>query len=216
MFRSYDTIMSTITEHEYSCFQRAYDFFNQALFGGELPEVMVTLQRGPKFRGYFWAEKFGSRDGMVKAHELAMNPDTFEGRSDECILSTLVHEMVHVWQQEHGDPPRRAYHDKEWAGKMDAVGLVPSSSGEPGGKRTGQHMSHWIEEGGRYQLAYRELSADGFTLSWQSIRQLKGASKKAASKTKYTCPLCKSNAWAKPDTSLMCGDCSEPLKAVAA
>jgi hypothetical protein len=38
----------------------------------------------------------------ITAHELALNPDVFTGRSDELILSTLVHEMVHVWQETHG------------------------------------------------------------------------------------------------------------------
>ena len=33
--------------------------------------------------------------------------------------------------------------------------------------------------------------------------------KKAASKTKYTCPTCGANAWAKPDTQLICGACYE-------
>jgi hypothetical protein len=37
--------------------------------------------------------------------------------------------------------------------------------------------------------------------------------KKAASKTKYTCPLCDLNAWAKPDARLICGDCSEEMEA---
>ncbi len=37
--------------------------------------------------------------------------------------------------------------------------------------------------------------------------------KKAASKTKYTCPSCRANAWAKPDARLVCGDCAEPMQA---
>jgi hypothetical protein len=37
--------------------------------------------------------------------------------------------------------------------------------------------------------------------------------KKAASKTKYTCPVCEMNAWAKPDAHLICGDCNEELEA---
>jgi hypothetical protein len=34
---------------------------------------------------------------------------------------------------------------------------------------------------------------------------------KAASKTKFTCPLCEQNAWAKPDGKLMCGECEEKM-----
>jgi predicted SprT family Zn-dependent metalloprotease len=47
-------------------------------------------------------------------HELALNPDEFIGRTDEMILSTLVHEMCHVWQQTYGKSPRRGYHDRQW------------------------------------------------------------------------------------------------------
>jgi predicted SprT family Zn-dependent metalloprotease len=28
-----------------------------------------------------------------------MNPDSFTGRTDDAIMSTLAHEMAHVWQQ---------------------------------------------------------------------------------------------------------------------
>ena len=42
------------------------------------------------------------------------------------------------------------------------------------------------------------------------------AKKKAASKTKYTCPACAANAWAKPETALVCGDCDERMEADAA
>ena len=30
---------------------------------------------------------------------------------------------------------------------------------------------------------------------------------KAASKTRYTCPDCQTNAWAKPGVHLICGEC---------
>jgi hypothetical protein len=36
--------------------------------------------------------------------------------------------------------------------------------------------------------------------------------RKAASKTKYTCPGCRTNAWAKPGVNLVCGDCGETME----
>ena len=36
---------------------------------------------------------------------------------------------------------------------------------------------------------------------------------KAASKTRYTGPECLTNAWAKPDVHLVCGDCDERMEA---
>jgi hypothetical protein len=35
----------------------------------------------------------------------------------------------------------------------------------------------------------------------------------SASKTRYTCPACELNAWAKPDANLVCGDCQETMEA---
>jgi hypothetical protein len=69
---------------EYQAFQEAYDFFNAELFAGPLPHVLVTLQRHAKARAYFSPERFSSRnEAKVTVHELAMNPDSFTGRTDE-------------------------------------------------------------------------------------------------------------------------------------
>ena len=207
---SYDTNMTdTITQAEYRAFQQAYDFLNKELFSNSLPPVLVTLQRHAKAYGYFSPERFIGRSAKEQAHELAMNPDHF-GRTDELILSTLAHEMAHVWQQAHGKAPRRSYHDRQWAAKMKEIGLHPSTTGAPGGKETGQSVSHYIVPGGPYAKAYARLKATGFKLRWQSRTNGDPTRKtKKASKTKFTCPECSQNAWAKPDALLMCGVCFE-------
>jgi SprT-like family len=197
-----------ITPAQYRAIQEAYDFMNRRLFDGTLPDVLVTLQRKARSRGYFAAERFAGRRDASKVHEMALNPDAFEGRTDREIVSTQVHEMVHLWQEEYGTPPRRAYHDREWAAKMKAIGLQPSTTGEPGGKETGQNMTHYIIKGGRFDKAFDELAAKGFALQWQSSPfDTAGRAKARASKTKFTCPDCQQNAWAKPDAILICGVC---------
>jgi hypothetical protein len=204
------TTKDAITPAEYGAFQEAYDFFNAELFAGSLPPVLVTLQRHAKARGYFSPERFSSRnEAKVTAHELAMNPNSFTGCTDEFILSTLTHEMAHVWQQTHGTPPRRSYHDRQWAAKMKEIGLQPSTTSAPGDKETGQSVAHYIIPGGPYAKAYAKLKARGFQLHWQSVPAGKQAKAKRASKTKFTCSECGQNAWAKPDTLLICGNCYE-------
>lgn len=199
-----------ITTGEYTAWQAAYDFFNARLWAGKLPNVLITMQRHPKSYGYFHAHHFVGRDADAAVHELAMNPDGFNGRDDRSILSTLVHEMAHVWQQEQGTAPRRAYHDREWGAEMKRVGLYPSSTAAPGGKETGQSMSHYIVDGGAYALAYAGLAATGFRLDWQSRTYDEAtAKKKRASKTKYTCPECAQNVWGKPGARVACADCSD-------
>ena len=155
-------------------------------------------------RGYFSPERFQGR--VVKesvAHELALNPDAFTDRTDEEILSTLVHEMVHVWQEMYGHPSGH-YHNREWAQRMKEIGLYPSQTGEPGGKETGQSVSHYILPNGPYAQAYAKLSTRGFELHWQSKA---GTHRGIESKTKYTCTTCGLNAWAKPTARLICGKC---------
>jgi hypothetical protein len=199
-----------ITRAEYEAFQEAYDFFNAELFAGALPHLLVTLQRHARAKGYFSPERFSGRlNDKIAVHELALNPDCFTGRTDEEILSTLAHEMTHVWQQTWGRPPRRAYHDRQWAAKMKEIGLQPSTTGELGGKETGQSVTHYILAAGSYAKAYAKLKARGFRLHWQSAPAAEGARAKKASKTKYTCPECGQNAWAKPNALLICGACYE-------
>ena len=199
----------SITHTEYRAFQRAYDFFNAELFEGSLPPVLVTLQRKANARGYFSPDRFTGRTERGSAHELAMNPDCFTGRSDEGILSTLVHEMVHVWQETYGNKPTRCYHDRHFAAKMIEIGLQPSNTGEPGGKQTGQKMTHYIIGEGRYARGYAKLSSKGFHLNWQSTIQGKLGRAKAESKSKFSCLQCGQNAWAKATAKLICGICCE-------
>src|SRR2546429_3099126 len=101
---------------------------------------------------------------------------------------------------------------------MEAIGLVPSDTGAPGGKRTGQHMSHYVQDGGPFQRAYLDLAGgEGAIISWRDRGQEDGLGKKGKKKsntrTKYTCPGCGLNAWAKPAVVLLCGECEGELVA---
>ena len=49
----------------------------------------------------------------------------------------------------------------------------------------------------------------GLTVETKAKPDSRGDTKKAASKTKYTCPNCEQNARAKPGAALICGVCYE-------
>jgi hypothetical protein len=61
---------------------------------------------------------------------------------------------------------RGGYHDRVWGAKMEEVGLMPSNTGLPGGKKNGQQMTHYIIRGGRFQKAVYDLLKNGFSISW--------------------------------------------------
>jgi len=134
-----------VTTTEYISFQVAFEWFNKKVFAdATLPNVLITLQRKAWSKGYFSADRFSGRNVNATVHELAVNFDVFPERTDEEISSTLVHEMCHLWQTTHGKSPRSGYHDVRWGQKLESVGLIPSSTGDAGGKRTGQRVTHFI------------------------------------------------------------------------
>ena len=159
--------MARVTERAYSELQQAYDFYNAALFNGELPDCLITFQRGKNTMGYFSFRRFVATDGSKKMiDEIALNPEFFPVYPLIEVMQTLVHEQCHMWQFHFGNPSRITYHNEEWAAKMEGIGLMPSSTGAPGGSRTGQKMNDYPIAGGLFQRATLELFQGQFALTW--------------------------------------------------
>jgi hypothetical protein len=120
--------------------------------------------------------------------------------------------MAHVWQHAHGTPPKRGYHNREWATKMKSIGLQPSNTGAVGGKETGQQMTHYVVAGGLFQESYARLAATGWKLNLQSAAhrpEAKGGTNN--SKTKFSCG-CGQNAWGNPDLAIVCELCGDKMR----
>lgn len=223
----------TPTDEQFNALNQAYEYFNQKLFDGILPSCLLNFSRKKGTHGFFAPERW-RRVGEDKysTHEISLTPTTFYRGLKE-ILSTLVHEQVHLWQWEFGNPSRNGYHNREWAAKMEEIGLMPSNTGKPGGKRTGQSMTHYIISEGRYEMAFDSMPK-AFKLPLTSLEgdlmrsMLKGEPKtkveggaistktaklrpKSRSKTKYSCPSCGVNVWGKDGLNLICEDCGEKL-----
>jgi predicted SprT family Zn-dependent metalloprotease len=206
----------TITSKTYEDIQTAYNHFNSELFDGALPEVLLTLVPHKSAYGYFRHEAFSYKETQKgktfekvarpknQVHELALNPFSFGGRTDDQIMSTLVHEMVHLWQSLHGKAPKKPGHNREWADKMKSVGLQPSTTGKPGGKETGRRCSHYIIENGLFAKSAKRCKIK-FTFSGT----LAVKEKKGSKRTKYTCPMCEKNAYGTDDLNIQCADCDE-------
>lgn len=193
----------------------AYTFFNEHLFAGSLPGCLITMQRKKGARGFFHGNRFGSRDRTDTTDEIALNPATFAARDDRSILSTLAHEMVHLWQHHFGKPSTGGYHNREWAAAMIEIGLIPSHTGEPGGRQTGRRVTHFIQPNGLFDLACETLLRSGVLVAYVQQGDEGGdeavRARKAASKTRYTCAGCGLNIWAKPNARVGCLDCRRRL-----
>lgn len=220
-------MQATVTVSQFQTLSDLFDFYNAEIFNNQLPDCLVNLSRHNGSHGFYAAGRWKSLEKEI-VHEISINPDTMY-RPDVQWHSTLVHEMVHHWQQIFGKPSRTAYHNKEWANKMEAVGLMPSTTGQPGGKRTGQSVTHYVIEGGLFDKAFSMLSfeakkslklkylpnihmsvtkgpesAEGEDSSGEGEGEEKV--KKAGKKFKYSCG-CGNNVWGKSGLNITCQEC---------
>lgn len=223
------------TYEAYGALQFCYDYFNRTLFNSELPDALITLTRKRGALGYFDHSRF-EKNGEVTSHEISLNPKYTKLLGDRETLSTLVHEMVHLWRYEFGPLNKRGgkgaggYHDIIWADKMDELGLPPVNIGCGKGTRTGYRVTNTIKDGGPFDQACKALFAEGFRIDWHEVLPTgedglagiggdipdlegNGGSKRKKDKVKFTCPNqdCKLNAWAKPSAKLICGFCELPM-----
>ena len=200
------------TVQQFGALQLAFNHFNRVLFDGQLPSCLLNLSRKRSAGGFFAPERWEKGDTVV--HEISLNPNHLTPPMIE-VMGTLVHEMAHLWQEEFGMPGRRGYHNVEWADKMEKIGLIPTATGKPGGKRIGDRMSHYIDAEGRFKQAFDDMP-DRALLPWRTVIRRKGGSGgngsggsngrgRKKSKVKYSCPSCSVNVWGKPDLQIRCG-----------
>lgn len=220
--------------------QRAFEHFNKELFEGRfgvrLSDVVFTTPRSNRFKGYFQqAAWVSNQDSERRVSEIAINPAWFHTHRDVC--ATLTHEMGHQAQAEFPDvfgrPGKGGYHNKAFARMLSTLGLPTSSTGKPGGDKTGVRMSHYIVEDGAFLRSYERFEAQQREFTWTLATALQHRDKpspepnddqrrereraeglkhkKRLSKTKYTCENCQLNAWAKPNVRLICGTCEVPM-----
>jgi predicted SprT family Zn-dependent metalloprotease len=120
--------------------------------------------------GYFSPDRWASKEGK-KCHEIAINPEYVARVTLIELMQTLVHEMAHCWQYCYGKPSVKSYHNKQWSNKMKSIGLMPSSTGQPGGAFTGQNMMDYPLPGGKFiKECEIMLKTESFKMIWVDAR----------------------------------------------
>lgn len=220
-----------ITKDQFQTIEALYNYYNQELFNGQLNDCLLNMSRKNGAMGFFAPNRW-TDENDTHIHEISINPDTFN-IDDEELHRTLIHEMCHLWQEDHGTPSRKYYHNKEWSQKMISVGLMPSHNGQVGGKTTGQSMNDYTIENGLFKEKFDAIVADGkkelrlpYFPANNRVRKLSTSSEddetegetegeggetkqtRAGKKIRYICP-CENKVWGKPDLKLLCGDCKE-------
>jgi predicted SprT family Zn-dependent metalloprotease len=212
---------------------------NKQLFGNKLPNCFLNFSRDSnRVIGFFAPKRWLKTKTFT--HEISLNPRAMGDLKPIIAVSSIVHEMCHLWQFEFGTRSRTGYHNKEWAKKMESIGLMPSNTGKPGGSKTGQQMNDYVIHNGPFRQAFKNMPTT-FLFPWECIESIvkksiisdKDQDKKPVkrvlasivkdpesigivkynkNKVKYSCPKCKSNVWGKPDLNIVCGDCDKKYK----
>ncbi len=197
------------TEAQFGALQKMFDYFNAELFDGKLGHVMLNLSRhNPRTLGFFAPDRWEGEGSDKRVSEISLNPSNLRYRTPEQICSTMVHEQCHFLLWERKMASRGGYHCRRFSDLMQSVGLITSSTGAPGGARTGQKISHYIEPTGAFARAFERMPKDWFlpfTCGERSDKRPTG--KGDASKTRYQCPTCRTRFWGKPGIEAICTPC---------
>jgi len=197
-----------VTRIQYKMFDDLFSYYNKTLFNGKLPDCMISISKHEKYASLFIAKKWKNNitDEKSCIHEIILNPDYLGQKSIKWHLE-LVHCMGHLWQHENGKQSRRGYHNQEFAQLMETFGIIVSSTGKPGGKKTGDKMSQYILLDGKFTKIYNDLS-DKQIRYVLAVLDGEISEKHTRSQTKYTC-RCKNNVWGKPGLFLVCPYCKQ-------
>ena len=222
----YFTPTQTLTNELQGCLT----YYNRILFKGELSDCMLRLDQSGRTRlGYFKPLGYVSKDGHL-IHEIAISASHILDTDIKNVLSTLAHEMCHMARWDlFAKKTYGSYHCKKWVAIMEGVGLIPSDTGKPQGKKTGHRVSHYIQPDGPFDRASDELIQGRFSFTWgQASEQLREAAiakvtgkdtikdntnskDKSKGKVKFICPICQRPAWFAPPYSFKCTEHDVPL-----
>jgi len=185
--------------------QALFDHFNKELFDGQLEECMIIPQRKANTKGYFKPRNWGD-GGEQRRHEIAMNPAYFLIRPWRDTASTMAHEMVHQLRYQQGEKSK-GYHSKEWAAFMQRIGMMPSTTGAPGGKTTGYRVDHYIIDGGPFDVSFHRFKQ---TIGWGDV-PVQGREQAKPKRLKFVCPECNDNSMGKASLDMLCKRCRRTM-----
>lgn len=196
---------------------RCFEILNYDKFDGELPEPVITIQKGKgNSLGYFtlnkvWVNKTNAESNLVAEetdetafYEINIDPRYFYERNATEIVETLLHEMVHYFNKLNGIKDCNGnIHNKKFKQAAEEVGLIVEKD-----KSTGYGITSLSDELREY--IEEMINPDGSMFEYfRACQKEKDKDKKKGKKTllQFTCPQCGQIAKAKNGTVLKCGVC---------
>lgn len=183
-------------------YQQAFNYFNERLFEGTLPQCILSFAATGKSLGFF-RDKRWKVDEFQALPEISLNPVLLT-RHDDLIFQVLVKNMVQLWQQTFGTPPNKEfYYNIEFTEKMEDLGL-------PCTPDYGYSISFEPAADGAYSKTNPEAIKRFFPLTTTTApTHIKTPQKRVL----YICPECSFKAYASAGGKLICNthDCDSEM-----
>ena len=195
-----------------------FDLLNERYFEGALSRPIITIQSTPKAYGHYTLYDAWSVDGEKGMREINIGAGTLS-RPIENVVATLLHEMVHYWNDKNGikDASRgNTYHNKHFKAKAEACDLLVENHPTYGWSITSASDA-LVEFCIEHDLREIRLCRNDFEMFRVSGTGAKagtftfGGSNKKSSTRKYICPCCGMSVRATRSVNIACLDCNEQL-----
>jgi hypothetical protein len=130
------TIVALLYEH--------VDFMRAEFFAGQVPEVVLSFDvTDRRTLGHYTIR----RNGLGVRWALNLNPIHLARPVFE-VLATLLHELTHAWQHEHGTPSKPPHHNRELRDRCEAFGIPTDEGGHDLGVRHGTPFEDYCRRHG--------------------------------------------------------------------
>lgn len=184
---------------------KAFHLLNAELFKKKLPEPAILVQnQGNRKNVFGWcsSQEIWVDQGEQKRYEINICAE-YLNRSMIAVLTTLIHEMVHLHNAINGiqDTSRSGtYHNKIFKTEAENHGLEVQHDNSTGWSRCKMHPS-LVKKVYTYGI-----NESAFTFARLSTP---GKEKKKTSLRRYVCPGCETIIRATKDVNVICADCNQ-------
>lgn len=185
-------------------------------FDGDMPRIKLTIQKAKTNNYGHCTTRAVWHDGEVDYYEINLNPLNF-GRGATGVLTTLLHEYVHVYNVVNNisDTSRNGtYHNARFKATAEEVGLSVVKTDKYGWSTSAAEQPKELLEYFEH-LTQREAEKRGVDAEKVfAVREgdMKTVGKKQNS-FKHVCSYCGAIARTTKDSiQLVCGGCEEPME----
>ena len=197
---------------------KIYKTANAEYFNNELPLPTITIQSTITAYGHVSIDKVWKTEDGRETYELNIAAE-YMNRPIENVVSTLLHEMSHIYNLEHNikDVSNGYYHNKRFKETAESLAhLIIEKDSRYGYTITSpseETLDFIIRNGFEDILIHRETFAPLKGIGGTSGNAGTATPKKpkGSNSIKWICPKCGNIARTTKPMNLICGDCMEAM-----